>query len=46
MVVSAGRQIDGVWHTAVVAFGEEFFYGGIGIQSCSPVSEACLNVKV
>jgi len=35
--VIAGRQIDGVWHTAIVAYGEEFFYGGIGIQSCNPV---------
>ena len=26
-----GRQIEGVWHTAVVCFGKEYFYGG-GIQ--------------
>lgn len=33
-----GQQIDGIWHTAVVVYGREFFYGGSGIQSCMPVS--------
>lgn len=36
----AGRQIEGVWHTAVVAYQREFFYGGGGITSCSPVSNS------
>ncbi|KAF8636584.1 hypothetical protein AX17_003395 [Amanita inopinata Kibby_2008] len=27
-----GRQIDGIWHTSVVVFGQEFFYGqGINV---------------
>ena len=30
-----GKQIDGVWHTGVVAFGKEFFFGG-GIQHDVP----------
>ena len=30
-----GKQIDGVWHTSIVVFGKEFFYGG-GIQSGEP----------
>lgn len=32
-----GRHIDGIWHTAVVVYGREFFFGGQGIQSCLPV---------
>lgn len=32
-----GRQIDGVWHTGIVVFDEEYFYGGLsGIESCPP----------
>ena len=33
-----GRQIEGIWHTGVVAYGREYFFGGGGIQSCEPVS--------
>ncbi|CAH1645251.1 unnamed protein product [Spodoptera littoralis] len=33
-----GRQIEGVWHTAVVVYDREFFYGGSGITSCAPGS--------
>uniref|UniRef100_A0A1L8E5S5 Putative muscle system process n=1 Tax=Nyssomyia neivai TaxID=330878 RepID=A0A1L8E5S5_9DIPT len=31
-----GRHIEGVWHTGVVVFGREFFFGSQGIQSCPP----------
>lgn len=31
-----GKQIDGVWHTAIVCFGKEYFYGSNGITSCTP----------
>ncbi|XP_032221595.1 uncharacterized protein LOC5520679 isoform X2 [Nematostella vectensis] len=31
-----GKQIDGIWHTGVVCFGKEFFFGGGGIESCPP----------
>lgn len=30
-----GKQIDGIWHTGVVVYGKEWFYGG-GIQSMNP----------
>ena len=33
-----GKQIDGIWHTGVVAYGKEYFFGGGGIQCCPPVS--------
>lgn len=33
-----GRHIEGVWHTAIVVYGREFFFGGQGIQSCQPVN--------
>jgi hypothetical protein len=28
--------LDGIWHTAVVVFGTEYFYGAGGIVSCPP----------
>jgi len=31
-----GRVLDGVWHTGVVVYGREYFYGAQGIQSCPP----------
>ena len=30
-----GKQIEGVWHTGIVAFGEEWYFGG-GIQRGAP----------
>jgi len=31
-----GKQIDGVWHTSIVCFGLEYFYGSDGISHCQP----------
>jgi len=31
-----GRPIEGIWHTAVVVHGKEYFFGGGGIESCNP----------
>lgn len=31
-----GKAINGIWHTAVVCYDREFFYGSGGIQSCAP----------
>ena len=32
-----GKQIDGVWHTSIVAYGSEYFFGG-GICCLIPLS--------
>lgn len=34
--VMLGKQLDGIWHTAIVVHGAEFFFGGEGIASCPP----------
>ncbi|KAJ8318928.1 hypothetical protein KUTeg_004019 [Tegillarca granosa] len=32
-----GKQIDGVWHTGIVVFGQEYYFGGsLGIEACPP----------
>jgi len=31
-----GRQIEGVWHTGIVAYGLEWFFGSAGISNCPP----------
>ncbi|XP_058811176.1 uncharacterized protein LOC131676066, partial [Topomyia yanbarensis] len=31
-----GRHIEGIWHTAVVVYGREYFFGSHGITSCLP----------
>jgi len=31
-----GRPLEGVWHTAVVVYGKEYYYGAAGIECCSP----------
>jgi len=31
-----GRPLDGVWHTGVVVYGNEYFFGGGGINYCPP----------
>ena len=33
-----GKQIDGIWHTGIVVYGREYFFGGDGIMNCPPVS--------
>ncbi len=30
------HDLEGVWHTAIVVHGTEIFYGGGGIEHCSP----------
>ncbi|KAF7989514.1 hypothetical protein HCN44_008188 [Aphidius gifuensis] len=31
-----GRHLDGIWHTSIVAYGREYFYGPTGVQSIRP----------
>ncbi|RLN54867.1 hypothetical protein BBJ29_002466 [Phytophthora kernoviae] len=31
-----GKTIDGVWHTGMLVFGQEYFFGGGGIQIMAP----------
>lgn len=31
-----GKHFDGVWHTGIVAFGQEWFFGNDGVDSCPP----------
>ncbi|XP_071498139.1 uncharacterized protein [Diadema antillarum] len=34
--VLLGKQLDGIWHTGIVVYGREYFFGGGGIESCRP----------
>lgn len=31
-----GKQIDGIWHTSIVCFGKEYYFGSDGISNCMP----------
>ncbi|CAB3385787.1 Hypothetical predicted protein, partial [Cloeon dipterum] len=31
-----GKHLDGVWHTGIVAYGREYFFGSGGVQSVRP----------
>ena len=34
----SGREIPAIWHTAIVVYDREYFFGGRGIESCIAVS--------
>ncbi|XP_022598487.1 desumoylating isopeptidase 1-like [Seriola dumerili] len=34
--VMLGKHLDGIWHTAIVVHGQEYFFVGEGINKCSP----------
>ena len=41
-----GKQIDGIWHTSVVVFGQEIFYGQ-GISITAPgKSHVCFYYQI
>ena len=31
-----GLDTEGIYHTGIVVFGKEYFFGSEGIKSCSP----------
>jgi hypothetical protein len=31
-----GKKLEGVWHTGVVVYGKEYFFGSMGIEWCPP----------
>ena len=31
-----GKPIEGIWHTGIVVYGKEYFFGSAGIESCPP----------
>jgi hypothetical protein len=33
-----GKQLEGIWHTGILVYDEEYYFGGGGIESCPPVS--------
>ena len=33
-----GKRLEGIWHTGIVVYGQEYFFGGTGgIECCPPV---------
>lgn len=37
-VFFTGKRIDGIWHTSIVVYEREYFFGSGGVESCTPVS--------
>ena len=33
-----GKHFDGVWHTGIVTYGKEWYFGNAGIDCCPPVN--------
>lgn len=42
----AGQHVEGIWHTAIVAYGREYFFGPSGIQTARPVSISLHNHRI
>lgn len=41
-----GQHVEGIWHTAIVAYGREYFFGPSGIQTARPVSISLYNHRI
>ncbi|XP_060522161.1 uncharacterized protein LOC132699459 isoform X2 [Cylas formicarius] len=35
-----GKRIDGIWHTSIVVYDREYFFGSSGVESCNPGATA------
>lgn len=35
-----GKKIDGIWHTSIVVYNREYFFGSHGVESCNPFATA------
>ncbi|KAJ8959752.1 hypothetical protein NQ314_006181 [Rhamnusium bicolor] len=35
-----GKKIDGIWHTSIVVYNREYFFGSRGVESCNPSTTA------
>lgn len=43
-----GKQIDGIWHTGIVVYGKEFYFGGgisYDLPACTPFGKSALLTK-
>lgn len=38
-----GKKIDGIWHTSIVVYNREYFFGSRGVESCNPGTTAIGN---
>ncbi len=44
-----GKQIDGIWHTGVIAFGNEYYFGGEicqGPPGMTPYGKPLKTIKI
>lgn len=37
IIIIIGKQIEGIWHTSVVVFEKEHYFGMEGVSVCEPV---------
>lgn len=38
LIIFLDKKLDGIWHTSIVVYGKEFYYGRSGITIERPVS--------
>lgn len=41
-----GFALEGIWHTSIVVFGHEWFFGSGGIEQCPPGSTMLGNTRI